>query len=374
MASFSCGDALRFSNYPTGSSGCLVRFPDFSDRALMLTAGHVVLPTFARAGDAITSYQSNEMIGRLFSWTSIDGDPTADAALIWVDPAKVSLQLRGIGIPSGINLMPTKGTRVRIIPHEGQQSPRDTLIRDTNVDINVIVSGPGWPQPVRMMYQGQMTTEALISEGGDSGAIVVDDQNRVVGMVVAGNADAGTVITPISAILANKAWGNRQLELLTDLSGMTAPPLPVTLPELPELDVKIDWLTPKQQIVAREVATTLQAGGFGVLQQAAALGSAVGESSLDPFARNHTAKEDSVGLFQLNRTGGRGFGRSVEELQRIDVQCAVVLDWAKKVQTFLQAEDLAVAISEFVGDFERPKDIPGAIKTRLTIAKKFLPA
>lgn len=374
MPTFACGDLLRFGRFAPGSSGCLVRFPDFADRVLMLAAGHVVLPPFARAGDAITDDQSGEIIGRLFTWTSIDGNPTADAALIWVDPTKVSPRLRGMGTPSGINLMPPEGTRVRIHPHEGQQAPRDALIREVNKDIDVIVTGPGWETPVKVTYRGQIATDSLISEGGDSGAIALDDQNRVVGMVIGGNEDAGTIITPISAILANTAWDGRQLELVTDLAEAAAPLPPAPLADPPEPDVNLGWLHPLQKTVAHEVAALLKAGGLGALQQAAALGSAMAESSMNPMARNSSSIEDSIGLFQLNRRGGRGTGRTVEELQRIDVQCHVVLAWAAKSKPFMNATNLHDAVAAFVGDFERPANAIGEIGKREVIAQRFMPA
>lgn len=369
---FVCGDRLRFGRFEPGSSGCLVRFADFPDRVLMLAAGHVVLPTFAQQGDAITTDSGDDIIGRLFTWTNIDGDPTTDAALVWIDPAKVAPELKGLQAPTGINLAPAKGELVRIVPHVGQAAAREARIEAVDADIDVLVVGPGWPTAPTITYRSQIRTDRLITEGGDSGAIALDAQGRVVGMVVAGSASTGTVITPIAPILANAAWGGRQLELVDRIGpGAVGPPTPAAVP-LPS-SLQLSSLTPAQRGVAEQVIALLGAGGFGVVQQAAALGNALAESGLNPKARALTDKEDSVGLFQLNRRGGEGSGRTVEELERIDVQCDVVLDRLRPRADFMNAVTLDVAVDVFVRKFERPADPDGQVPKRLALAKRFLP-
>ena len=227
MKPFQCGDSLSYGQFPRGAGGCLVRFPELDDRALLLTAGHVVLPSFAQQGDAISDLATGQMIGRLFSWTSIDGNPTADAALIWVDPAQVAPNIRGLGLPSGVNMSPAVGEVVRIVPHSGQTQPREARIRAVDASIDVMVEGPGWDTAPTITYRGQIVTDRLISEGGDSGAIALDGKGRVLGMVVAGGTEVGTIITPIAPILKNSAWGGLQLEILVNIdSGFVAPPLP----------------------------------------------------------------------------------------------------------------------------------------------------
>lgn len=231
MGTFICGDRLRYGRFEEGSSGCLVRFNAFPDRMLMLTAGHVVLPTFAQQGDAIVDDDTGDLIGRLFSWTSIDGDPTADAALVWVDPSIVSPAIRGLGVPRGVNMNPAVGEQIFIAPPEGQQQARTTTIKAVNRDIDVLVAGPGWADAPVITYRRQILTNAAISQGGDSGAIALDAQGRVVGMVVATSLLEGTVITPIAPILANAAWGGLQLELVDALpTDAKAPPMPGVLP------------------------------------------------------------------------------------------------------------------------------------------------
>ena len=75
---------------------------------------------------------------------------------------------------------------------------------------------PGWNETLR--YRDQLVCQPIITSGGDSGAVALDDQSRVVGMVVGGWTEMNeTIITPISTILNNSAWGGAQLELLTEV-------------------------------------------------------------------------------------------------------------------------------------------------------------
>lgn len=225
-----CGDSvcLRGHESDAGRSGCLVRFAEFPDQALLLTAGHVVISPAAQPGQLIDQAGTGGAIGRLFSWTMIDGDPTADAALVWIDPAKVDARLAGLQVPSGVNLSPSIGDRVMIVPRFAQELPRVARLEATDDDVEVTIQGPDWPEAKTVTYSGQMRTDALISEGGDSGCIVLDGTGRVVGMVVAGSKEAGTVITPIGAILRNTAWGGLRLNLIESLDGsFRAPPAPL---------------------------------------------------------------------------------------------------------------------------------------------------
>lgn len=377
---FLCGDRLRYAGFEPGASGCLVRHPAFPERLLMLTAGHVVLPSWAQQDDAILDAATGQLLGRLWSWTTFDGTPTADVALIWVDPGLVSPDFRGsLSAPTEVNHLPQKGEPLFIVPQPGQDLPRQALVREVGQDVQVRVSGPGWDVSPSIRYRGQIVADRMFSEGGDSGAIVLDAHGRAVGMIVAGSSQIGSVITPMGAILGNPAWEGPQLQLvgapLPDATLLKGPPPPTFTPPAPPTPgdaLDLSWLTASQALVARQVALQLAAGGLARMHQAAALANAYRESSLDPRARNSTSKEDSIGLFQLNRLNGEGKGRSVAELEQVDVQCRIVLDRVTRIDSFMLAATVDDAVDAFVRKFERPADPDKAVQDRIPFAKRFL--
>ena len=217
-ATFLCGDRLRYAGFEPGASGCLVRHPAFPERLLMLTAGHVVLPSWAQQDDAILDAATGQLLGRLWSWTTFDGTPTADVALIWVDPGLVSPDFRGsLSAPTEVNHLPQKGEPLFIVPQPGQDLPRQALVREVGQDVQVRVSGPGWDVSPSIRYRGQIVADRMFSEGGDSGAIVLDAHGRAVGMIVAGSSQIGSVITPM---------GRRFSPIGMSICGAKCPPSP----------------------------------------------------------------------------------------------------------------------------------------------------
>ena len=221
MPTLQCGSGIQYPKFEQGTGGCLVRFTDTPDHVLLLTAGHVVLPSYARQNDAIYATDPpNLALGTLRTWTNFQDIPTADAALIWVDPTLVDCRIIGLGIPRGFNTTPQIGDRLRIVPSQGNLPPRETSIQ--RVD-SIDMSMPGWG--VTLTYSNQLLCEPLVTTPGDSGAIALDGSNNVVGMVVGGSLATGqTCITPISAILSNSAWNGAQLELLQSIPpGAVAP-------------------------------------------------------------------------------------------------------------------------------------------------------
>jgi len=69
-----------------------------------------------------------------------------------------------------------------------------------------------------------------------------------------------------------------------------------------------------------------------------------------------TAREDSVGLFQLNRIGGRGANHPAEELMDPDANLAIVIRDVKNIGEFVAAVSLKDAVDAFVRFFEAPAD------------------
>ena len=114
--------------------------------------------------------------------------------------------------------------------------------------------------------------------------------------------------------------------------------------------------------------------GSGRVQQATALANAFAESGLDPRQRTTSSREDSVGLFQLNRKGGEGEGHTVEELMDPDANIAITISKIINITAFNRAASPLSrdAVDAFVRLFERPQDIPGEIAACLALAQRLL--
>lgn len=140
-------------------------------------------------------------------------------------------------------------------------------------------------------------------------------------------------------------------------------------------DIKLDSISAAKKPIALQIITAFKAADYNTFQQAAALANAIAESGLNPNSRNNNPpKEDSVGLFQLNRLGGGvGDGKSVEALKDPATNIALIIQEANKVSAFKASDSLSTAVSIFVHKIEQPGDKEGETTKRLAIALKLLP-
>jgi uncharacterized protein (TIGR02594 family) len=120
---------------------------------------------------------------------------------------------------------------------------------------------------------------------------------------------------------------------------------------------------------AELIAQRFGSAGFGVKHQICAVANAIKESSLNPKARTITSKEDSVGLFQLNRTKGLGRGHDLADLLDPAKNTDIIIAECKKFAEFGRATTLEDAVSIFVHRIERPANQPAEIADRLAKAK-----
>ncbi len=116
----------------------------------------------------------------------------------------------------------------------------------------------------------------------------------------------------------------------------------------------------QQQIdMANLIRKKFKAAGFSAMHAEAAVLNAMQESTLNPNAHN-TSKEDSVGLFQLNRDAGLGKDPitkkkyPVEFLKNPSNNIDIVIREAKKYKQFRNAKTLKEAVRAFVHYVERP--------------------
>jgi len=123
------------------------------------------------------------------------------------------------------------------------------------------------------------------------------------------------------------------------------------------------------QKMAQLIAERFGSAGFSVKHQICAVANAIKESSLNPKARTITSKEDSVGLFQLNRTKGLGRGHDLADLLDPAKNTDIIIAECKKFPQFGRATTLEDAVSAFVHFIERPANQPAEIADRLAKAK-----
>lgn len=242
MATIHCGSSIRVGAFPEGAAGCLVNFADAPERVMLLTAGHVVVSGKSQQNDPVGPAEDpNAAFGTLRTWSELEGETTIDAALIWVDPTCVTTSVPDLGgkTPAGINATPKVGEKLRLVSRTGV---RETTIDRLQFGIDMSVSAA----PL-FFYANQIRCNPSVSEPGDSGAMVFDTSDRIVGMLVGGSRSVGDLVTPIDAILRYPGW-NGVAQVVTSLppnaiappftglaafsvaSAATPAPLPVALP------------------------------------------------------------------------------------------------------------------------------------------------
>src|SRR5947207_7637315 len=117
MAKIPCGSVIRPLGAvdDPGSAGCLVQFPDDESKLFWLTAGHVLVGQSAKQFDPVEAKDlPGRTIGELFTWTSLNGVTTTDAALVQVDPELVLPNIGTLGVPMGTNVDPQVGATLTI--------------------------------------------------------------------------------------------------------------------------------------------------------------------------------------------------------------------------------------------------------------------
>jgi Phage tail lysozyme len=205
MAKIPCGSVIRRlgTTDDPGTAGCLVQFPDDPDKLFWLTAGHVLVGRTAQQLDPVEAKDlPGKTVGLLYGWTSLDGPTTTDAAIVQVDPGLAMPDIGTLGVPAGMNSNPQVGEELTIFAM-GQK--RSGTIKEIGVDVPINMVGPDFEQSIT--YRNQIKCDAF-DVPGSSGAIAIDDNKNIVGMVVGGDSATFTLVTPIDWILSHPDWGD----------------------------------------------------------------------------------------------------------------------------------------------------------------------
>jgi hypothetical protein len=150
--------------------------------ATMLGAQTVMpTPTLARVTASAAAVPENRVDGAL-------GRP--------VDPAMFSAGIRQIGLVSGTK-EPTLGMRVRKYGRTTEYTEGNVTL--VNATVNIAYNTARGQRSAR--FVGQTITGAM-SQGGDSGSLIVDaTENKAVGLLFAGS-NLATIFTPINLVVS----------------------------------------------------------------------------------------------------------------------------------------------------------------------------
>jgi hypothetical protein len=148
---------------------------------------------WATAAEALLNWLAARLgsAHRVQSVKLTEDENRVDAALARpLSPDLVSADILDIGVPTGVSAA-TLGTRVK-------KSGRTTGFTTGSIQVIDLTVQINYDGPVAV-FSGQLMASAM-SQRGDSGSAVMDEQNRAIGLLFAGS-DRATIINPIGQVL-----------------------------------------------------------------------------------------------------------------------------------------------------------------------------
>jgi hypothetical protein len=221
-ATSSSGDDIgRADQGWSGTLGCLVRRRGHNGTYLLSNA-HVLALTGVKApamGDEIVSPSygnggraPNNTVGRLANWTRFAqgaGYPNlADAAIAELIGLNAGGNANQLNVDAGINENVVEKMTVRV---HGAASGRVRSGQVTALNVCHELTYPQYDAPVATFGFRGLVSCSTGAEDGDSGAVVLDEDNRLLGLLFAGSATT-SLFTPIRTVFD-------LLELSLDSSG-----------------------------------------------------------------------------------------------------------------------------------------------------------
>ncbi len=205
------GESLGHANGDSGTFGCTVK--DAAGAKYLLSCNHVIaaMNGGVKGSDAVwqpgagNGGNSASRIGVLYDYAYIStGGATGnriDAALCKPDTmGDAAVTVKGIGPLAGVQSAPL-GAAVR--KSGAKTGLTKGKIRMRNVSILV-----DYPGGVQALFDGQLgiisTSSGNFSAQGDSGSVVVDDQDRAVGLVISALSGVDlTIANPMADVLGH---------------------------------------------------------------------------------------------------------------------------------------------------------------------------
>jgi hypothetical protein len=200
------GSGIQRADNRGGTLGCLVRRRPDDGSLYMLSNAHVLAMSpdaKPQPGDGIfplgdTTGQPVARLVKPGDWTVFsESQPSlADAAIARIETDDVTAQIGNIGLPSGIR-DPAPGMTVTIVGARSNTS--SSLVRRLDQAISV----PYRVSPSQYAYYPFIGVVecAEFTASGDSGAIVLDAENRVTGLHMAGQLGTASFFCPIRPVL-----------------------------------------------------------------------------------------------------------------------------------------------------------------------------
>lgn len=197
------GSSIGHYKITAGTLGCLVKDKK-TGKIMILSNNHVLANSNeAKKGDSIIQpgvadggKNPKDKIAELERWVKIGFGKkanTVDAAVAYpLNDKDVSPEISTIGIPKGT----AKGKLGLVIQKSGRTTDH-TLgeIKDITATVRVDYNGK------TAIFRHQILTSAM-SQGGDSGSLVLDKKRRAVGLLFAGS-DFVTICNPITEVFNN---------------------------------------------------------------------------------------------------------------------------------------------------------------------------
>lgn len=193
------------SPFKRGTLGCLVRPIDnkVSDRYILTCCHNVVHPVtnapFIQPGQKPvgTSETDTNPIGTIFS---AERNDEMDVALITIDPEKfeeIFNSIPEINEPLGVRTLVEDEKNVKAFLYGAQSGYQSGIITSTKASAVIKYSTDTFKIVKLLTIQN---SGSAISKKGDSGCIVVDEHNAVIGIVVGGD-HSDTYVIPIQKML-----------------------------------------------------------------------------------------------------------------------------------------------------------------------------
>ncbi len=195
------GSSIGHYKITAGTLGCMVRDKK-TGRSFILSNNHVLANSnSAKKGDIIIQPGAadggkapEDKIAELERWIKIDftdvGNLVDSSLAAPVSEEVVKPEIASIGAPRGVSK-----ARLKMIVQKSGRTTGHTFgeIKDVSATMKISYGRKS------ALFRSQIVTTAM-SQGGDSGSLVLDQKNRAVGLLFAGS-DRVTLCNPIQEVL-----------------------------------------------------------------------------------------------------------------------------------------------------------------------------